>query len=487
MRVLFLDIDTLRPDHMGCYGYDRNTTPVMDQIAAEGVRFDNYYTSDAPCLPSRAAIMTGKFGIHNGVTGHGGTCADLRIDGKDRHFVSEIDQHTIHGVFRKAGYHTTSISTFPERHSAWWFSTRCNETYNVGGCGGEVGDRVEKVTLDWLDRKNGEDDWYLHVHLWDPHTPYRTPLEFGDPFEDVPLTTWINQDILNHHLTLAAPHGANEINMYTDETRSDLYPRHLGRVDNMDDVKRFFDGYDTGIAYSDYLIGNIVNKLKEQGIYDDTAIIISSDHGENMGELGLYAEHATADHPTCNIPMIIKWPNCKKGFVDKELHYNVDLLPTLAEMFSIDPFKKWDGKSYAKTLTEGKKEGHEALILSQMAHVCQRSVRFGDWLYIRTIHDGYHLYDKEMLFNLTDDPYEQTDLKEKHPEVCAKAAKYILDWQDEMMACSDSIIDPIWHVMSEGGPEHARGYLTEYVERLKKTGREEPAKQLEAKRCKSYY
>ena len=60
MNVLFIDIDTLRPDHMGCYGYGRNTTPNIDAIAKEGVRFDNYYCSDAPCLPSRAALLESK-------------------------------------------------------------------------------------------------------------------------------------------------------------------------------------------------------------------------------------------------------------------------------------------------------------------------------------------------------------------------------------------------------------------------------------------
>ena len=81
MRILYLDLDTLRPDHLGCYGYHRNTSPNIDRIAAEGVRFDNYHCSDAPCLPSRTALMTGRFGIHTGVVGHGGTAADMRLEG----------------------------------------------------------------------------------------------------------------------------------------------------------------------------------------------------------------------------------------------------------------------------------------------------------------------------------------------------------------------------------------------------------------------
>ena len=71
MKVILFDIDTLRADHMGCYGYGRDTTPVMDGIAKEGVCFDRYYCPNAPCLPSRASMVTGLYGIHNGIVGHG--------------------------------------------------------------------------------------------------------------------------------------------------------------------------------------------------------------------------------------------------------------------------------------------------------------------------------------------------------------------------------------------------------------------------------
>ena len=75
-NLLIVLMDTLRPDHLGCYGYHRNTSPNIDRIAAQGVRFDNYYCSDAPCLPSRTALMSGRFGIHTGVVGHGGTAGE---------------------------------------------------------------------------------------------------------------------------------------------------------------------------------------------------------------------------------------------------------------------------------------------------------------------------------------------------------------------------------------------------------------------------
>lgn len=474
MRVLFIDIDTLRPDHMGCYGYSRNTTPNFDRVAEEGVRFDEYYCSDAPCLPSRAALISGMFGIHNGAVGHGGTAGDRRLVGEPRGMQDPVDLHNFNYIFRNAGLHTVSISTFPERHSSYWFSAGFNETYNVGDCGMESGEKVLPVALDWLERNKDRDNWYMHLHLWDPHTPYRAPAELGNPFKDEPQLPWLTDEVLEQHKMMTGPHGVQEIGMFTD-VPNPQYPRHPGRVDTPEQLKDFIDNYDCGVYWADYLVGQVFDKLREQGVYDDTAIIITSDHGENLGELGLYAEHATADYITCHIPMIIKWPGMQKGTSDSAFHYQIDLLPTLADILGTPHYEKWDGQSYAATLKDGEVCGRDALIISQNAHVCQRSARFDDWVYIRTIHDGYHLFDKEMLFNIKEDPHEQYDVKDQYPELCAKGAKMILDWQEEQMLCSDSQIDPMWTVIHEGGPLHTRGKLADYLVRLEATGRSEGA------------
>ena len=78
MRIIYIDIDTLRADHLGCGGYHRNTSPNIDTVASEGINFRNVYASDVPCLPSRTALITGMFGIRNGVINHGGRAADLQ-------------------------------------------------------------------------------------------------------------------------------------------------------------------------------------------------------------------------------------------------------------------------------------------------------------------------------------------------------------------------------------------------------------------------
>ena len=470
MRILYLDIDTLRPDHLGCYGYSRNTSPNIDEIAAQGVRFNNYHTSDAPCLPSRTALMTGQFGIHSGVVGHGATAADVRIQGADRGFRSRLGAEALPMIFRRAGLQTASISPFAERHSAWQFYAGFTEMHNTGKGGGESAEEITPVVLAWLDRHGKEDNWFLHVNYWDPHGPYRAPPEFGEPFEYDPLPEWLSDEVLARHWKHPGPHGAQDVAMYSNATNP-KYPRHPGEVPDRAALRKMIDGYDCGIRWADANAGMIFDKLREQGVLDDVAIIISSDHGENQGELAIYGEHATADNITTRIPMIVRWPGARAGHIDDGLHYNLDLAPTLAELFDQESMPSWDGRSYAASLREGADTGRDYLVLSQCCHVCQRSVRFDNYLYMRTYHDGFHLFPREMLFDLEADPHEQRDLAETQPELCHRAAWLLSQWHDEMMLNTNYVEDPLWTVMHEGGPLHARGRLKKFCERLEATGR----------------
>lgn len=477
MRILYIDIDTLRADHLGCYGYHRNTSPNIDHIARDGIIFQNYHCSDAPCLPSRTALATGRFGIHTGVVSHGGTAADIRIEGPDRGFKSRLEFDTLPGILSSFGLKTVSISPFAARHGSWSFYAGWNEIHNTGLGGMEGADDVTPTVLKWLTQHAQEDNWFLHINYWDPHTPYRAPVQMGNPFEGDPIPDWITEEVLEGHKKLVGPHKAGNINMFSNEI--DRFSRQLPddtiitppKIENMIDLKQIFDGYDLGIRRADDHVGEILEALEEQGVMDELVIIVSSDHGENIGELGIYAEHGTADQITTRIPMIIRWPQKISGHIDKGLHYNLDLLPTLAELINIETNSKWDGQSFASTILEGSENGHSYLVLSQCAHVCQRSVRFGNWIYIRTYHDGFHLFSDEMLFDLDSDPYEQFNLASKFPDVCRQAVYYLNDWHDKMMKSMDSPIDPLWVVMKEGGPFHAKGTLKKYSESLEGTNR----------------
>lgn len=478
MRVLIFDIDSLRPDHLGCYGYERNTSPNIDKIAKKGVRFTNYYTSDAPCLPSRTALTTGKFGIRNGVVNHGGEASKLKIDEQYLGMNDGLNSYSFAGVFRQKGLHTALISTFAERHAAWHFNAGYNEIHNIGKWGMESAEEVAPIAVDWLKQNAQKDDWALYVNFWDPHTPYRTPEDYENPFENEPIPEWVTEEVLEKHRNEVGPHTAQEIELFTNDP-VEAFPKYPTELKNMEDVKKMFDGYDSGVRYADDHVGQVLAELENQGLLEDTMIIITGDHGENLGELGIYGEHATADNPTCNIPMIIKLPGQKEERIDNELHYSLDILPTLADLLDVQKSDDWDGESFAATLTEGKAAGRDYLVIGQFSHVAQRSVRFGDYLYMRTWHDGFHLFEKDMLFNLKEDPYEQYNIAEEHPELVAKGIQLMSEWKDEQMSKMADPVDPLWTVMKENGPFHAKGFLKDYTERrLIPTGRTKQAEEL---------
>ncbi|MFW5988511.1 MAG: sulfatase [bacterium] len=477
MRILFLDLDTLRPDHLSCYGYMRETSPNIDKIAEEGVRFDNYYCSDAPCLPSRTALMSGQFGIHTGVVNHGGKAADIRKEGKERGFRSKLSSESLPGFLRSQGFKTISISPFAERHGAWHFYAGFKEMYNTGKGGSESAEDITPTVLDWIEHNAEEDNWFLHVNYWDPHIPYNYPLKFGNQFKNEPMPDWLTEEIIEKHQSKVGQHSAKEVHGYSNDYDPE-YPLWMGEIKDRSDAKKLIDGYDTEIRYMDKHIGKIVDALGKKGVMDDLAIIISADHAENMGELGIYADHITADYITCRIPMIIKWPEGKKGHVDQGLHYNLDLAPTIADLFKTDPVDNWDGQSYAPAIKNGENCGRDHLILSQGAHVCQRSVRFDQWIYMRTYHDGFHLFPEEMLFNIENDPHERFNIASDNEEICKKAVYKLNNWHDKMMKTMKYEKDPLDTVMKEGGPYHARGVLKEYCERLKKTGRRDAIPEL---------
>ena len=501
MRILYVDIDTLRPDHLGCYGYSRNTSRNIDMVARDAVRFRDYYCSDAPCLPSRAAMMTGRFGIHTGCVGHGGVNAEMRPEGHMRGMADFNGRYNLPAVMRRAGMKTASISSFADRHGAWWFNGGFDETYNVGKRGLEPADDVLKIALDWLERKNGMDNWFLHVHFWDPHIPYRTPEKYGRPFENEPLADdWMTDEILQfHRKKVPGAHTACEVNGYEPEYNPKM-PRQIAEVRTRDDFKRMIDEYDTGIWYADQKIGEIFRKLKEQGIYEDTVILISSDHGESLGERGSYCEHGEADAIVTHIPLIVKWPGCPKNVESKGFHYNVDLLPTLMDLLGgVKPFTcnrvvglanevSYDGESFAECIRKGCDGGRKYLVVSQMAHVCQRAVRFDDWIYIRTYHDGYHLSEEDELFQLKKDPHEILNVADQNPEVCWRGAYLLEHWVAENMLKNirQSYVDPLWNVIADGGPFYCRGYLKKYCGRLEATGRNELAEQLKRKYPEEY-
>jgi arylsulfatase A-like enzyme len=448
------------------------------------MRLSGCYTSDAPCLPSRAALMTGRLGIHTGVVGHGGTAGDMRLEGESRNFHHALDAAPWMWRMRKAGYRTATITSFPERHSAWWFYYGFNDMVNPGFEGHDHAHEVAPYALDWLNRHGAEDDWFLHVNFWDPHTPYHVPPEYGNPFESESASAWHTEEVRRKNWEGYGPHSAQESWDYSSEENEATrrLPNIPRQISSQEDYKAWIDGYDGSIRYMDDYIGKLLDQLERQGILDDTAIIVHADHGENQGELNIYGDHQTADQVTCNVPLIVRWPGVTEpGTATDALVYSLDLPATVTELVEGEPAERWDSRSFADVLRGDAAAAREELVISQCAWSCQRAVRWDDWLFIRTYHDGLKDLSPYLLFDISEDPHELDDLAESRPEIVAEGVRRLDDWVLDNMRDSDSPEDPLWRVMHEGGPHHTREHLELYCKELRRTGREHHAATLEAR------
>ena len=217
-----------------------------------------------------------------------------------------------------------------------------------------------------------------------------------------------------------------------------------------------------------------MNKLDDLGVTDETAVLISSDHGEAFVELGVYADHQAADETTCHIPAVLSWPGVAPR-VDDGLHYHFDIAATVLALAGFRVPGPGDGQPIALDGTSGR----DHLVLSQGAWSCQRGVRFGDHLYLRTWHDGFHgHWSDEMLFDVVRDPHETTDLWDGGGPTAEVGASLLKEWTSTQLERT-GLDDPLEVVCAEGGAFHVRGHLRPYAERLRTTGRDGWAQILE--------
>jgi len=482
MRVLYVDIDSLRPDHLGCYGYHRNTSPNIDSLAREAVVFQNCYISDAPCLPSRTALWSGRSGFHTGVVNHGGVASEPFREGPNRGHRDLFDRTGWMALLRSLGMRTVTVSSFGERHSAWHWYAGFTEIYNPGKRGMDVADEVTPVAVDWLRRHAQSDNWFLHINYWDPHTPYRTPVEFGNPFEGEPLPSWLTEEVRQRCWEGYGPHSAQEPSGWGQEDFHLRYPRVPAQIDSMEAVRMWIDGYDVGVRYADEHVGRLLSVLDELRVLDETVVIIGADHGENLGELNVWGDHQTADQFTCRVPLIVRWPGLTSSpRVDRALHYQYDWAATLVELLGGQVPDNWDGTSFAEAFRSGTEAGRPYLVISQNTWSCQRSVRFDNYICLRTYHDGYKQLQPLMLFDLSLDPHEEHDLSGEMPQIVDHAMGMLEQWYSEMAATSLHDVDPMMTVLREGGPYYTRGELPAYIERLRATGRAHHAQALAAR------
>jgi arylsulfatase A-like enzyme len=341
----------------------------------------------------------------------------------------------------------------------------------------ENADEVCALALDWIERHRHLPAWFLHIHLWDPHTPYRAPESFGAPFVSEALPSWLSDEVRARHFEGVGPHSAREVVGFSTDYPYGVYPRQPRHMPSMLEVRAMFDGYDTGVRFADEQLGKLFERLRELGLDDQTAIVVSADHGETLGELNVYSDHHTADEHTSHVPCLLRWPGlAPRRF--QSLCYQVDVAATVIDLLGGSVPAHWDGCSLAPALRSATDVGRDALVITQGAWTCQRALRWDKWIAISTLHDGYHDFPAWMLFDLITDPHEQHNLAAAEPDLIRLAEATLEHWETQAIRRNPQGRDPLQTVLAEGGPSHTRGQLAAYLERLRATGRSQLAERL---------
>jgi len=466
VRIIYFDLDCMRPDHFSGAGYHRCTTPNLDEIINDGMTFNRCYASDAPCMPSRAALFSGRFGVHNGVATHWGPGSEFRYTRNPPMFMRHLHAN---------GCRTASISSFADRHDAWWFAAGWRElhTFTLKG-GGENADEVNAAALPWIAEHGADDDYFLHVHYWDPHRLYTMPPEWMDHFAGDPPPAWPDAAAIEEQQATCGPFTARELFPGQDKSPLASMP---DRIASVDDWRHFCDGYDASIRYMDHHIGQVLNALADQGVLDETAIIISADHAEAMGEFGVYGDHVCGCEAVQNIPMIVRWPSATEpGTRCDDMIYNVDLPPTLCDMLDLPTPEGWDGASFAPQLGGEPARARDHVVWTHGLYTCQRSVRTDRWLLTRTYHPGLFPFPPVQLHDMLDDPHQTKDVASENPAVVQQLDHLLMEWHAENLGHHGAAPDPLQEVVRTGPWKYVQ--LQPWLKRLEGKGRADAAQEI---------
>ena len=449
MRIVIFDIDCLRPDHLGCYGYNRPTSPNIDTVAKQGVVFDRYYCADSPCLPSRMNWSSGRFGVRNGVVSNVGCGAKFYI--RTRNYGGpQPDNEMLMRRLRTVNAYPVSFSNFADRHNMFWFECGWAEFHTPNlKAGGEIAPEIHEPLMRWLKHSAERDDYILHINYWDTHRVYKMDASWADRFKDYPVTQpWPDEEAIRRHQEIKGPFTA-QAQFKDGKSPVPLMP---DAIRSRKDFEHVVTGYDAAIAYVDHHVGMVLNYLADRGVLDETAIIVTSDHGDAFGEHGIYSDHVNADECIHHIPLIVKWPGLTKpGTRCDSMLYNIDLSPTLCELFGAQIPEDWDGVSFAPQLRgEPPRKERERLVWGHALYTVQRAVRTKTHLFIQTFDSMGYPHEEIELYDMTKDPYQTRNIARDRKDIVCECKDYWTNqWLEEQRSKPHWQGDPFEAVLAE--------------------------------------
>lgn len=368
--LVLVVIDTLRADHVGAYGYQRPTTPRLDELAARGARFTAAHAATSWTLPSVVSMLTGTYPAEHGVD-----VADATLNEK---------RATIATVLHAAGYETAAFSAnVAFLTDAQGIGRGFDRFENVLPAGedpfnaGAGADRVTDAALAWLAaRGTARAPYFLYVHYFDPHGPYYPPQEYAA------------------RLGVAADEP-----MYVDPSRTTY--AMLGTVPGEHDLATLRALYDGEIAFTDAEVGRLVDGLR-RGSTDGPIVVVTADHGEEFGDHGGMQHGRTLFEEVLHVPLVVAGGSAPGLVVDTPVSL-VSLAATFAEYAGVVPAPSFVGSSLAPAL-RGQPLTPTVLFADLGTPGAQHRMAAIDGAWKLVLNRGF----VPSLFDLTADPRETT-------------------------------------------------------------------------------
>jgi arylsulfatase A-like enzyme len=331
LNVLLITIDTLRADHLGCYGYRRATSPQLDAFARRGTVFEQAYTYWPKTRGSFVAIMTGRLASQSGY-------------GKSHPLLLEWNA-TLAGVLRGAGYQTAAVVDNPNVAGSLGYAKgfdRYRETWEEKALATEM-DRARAITDDgvrFLRAARPEQPYFLWLHYVNPHAPYEPPPPFDQAFQDA-----------------EASRGPR---LRPVETFHGGVPKQWASPGKT--LGWYVARYDGEIAAVDAEVGRLLEALDATSGHERTLVIVSSDHGESLGEHEYYFDHGEdLFDPSLRIPLLVAGPGVRPGQRSDVLASTLDFVPTVLDALKVSYPPDLAGESLLPALRGERRPQRERL------------------------------------------------------------------------------------------------------------------------------
>jgi len=372
--IILISIDSLRPDRLGVYGHDRDTSPSIDGFASEAVVFDQAFSTTSWTLPSHASMLTGLYPEVHGV-----------VEGKQR--VGE-DAILLSEMLQDEGYQTQAVVSGPYLRSRFGFNQGWDDyddyTISVRGkratTGGPFTPQQHRRILEMLDEAD-ERPLFMFLHYWDVHYDYNPPEPWRSKFDP-------------------DYEGDLDVSLFTrnESINPDMDPR---------DLQHLLALYDGEIAFTDHYLGLLFEALRARGRFENSIIVLTSDHGDEFFEHGQKGHRANLYNATLGVPLIIRFPGGQWGGDRIGLPVSlVDIPATVLDYLRVDAWDGLNGKSLLPLIEESP-ETQSRIVFADLANRTKSMIN-GPWKIVADVNGSAQLE----IYDLSRDPDEQHNVIE---------------------------------------------------------------------------